>query len=162
MDRFLISSKLKRTVFAILLSLGLIFLVFSEYDFMGTEDKNLEAFDENEYILHLETRLAEIIEKMEGISEVNVMITLERGTEYQYTQATAASGELTASENSSFHLQTASNNGEKPVFVAASSPIVKGVSVVCRGADGAVMQNKIISLIASTLNLNQNQIYVTT
>ncbi len=154
-------SKSKKILLAILLSAGLIFLTLSEYDFLKAEESGTSAFNEDEYILNLERRLSEIIGKMDGISDVSVMITLERGIEHKYAKETSADG-ISGSGTDVFRLQTSSDGDAVPILIATDSPIVKGVSVVCRGAEGAVMQNKIISLVASTLNLNRNQIYVTT
>lgn len=162
MDRIKLSDKNKKIVLAILLSLGIIFLILSEYDFSRADGTETSAFNEEEYILNLETRLSEIIGKMDGISDVSVMITLERGVEYRYAKETASNGLSASGETSVFQLQSSSDGGEVPILIATDSPIVKGVSIVCRGAESAVMQNKIISLVASTLNLNRNQIYVTT
>lgn len=157
MDRWLPDNKNKKILLAILFSLGLIFLVISEYDFTRTEEETNSIFQEEEYVQKLENRLAAIIEKMDGISNVNVMITLKRGEGYQYTKEVGN----TSDQNNVFRFDN-SGNGETPVLIATDSPIVKGVCVVCRGAKDAVTQNKITSLVASTLNLKQNQIYVTT
>ena len=156
MNRLLPNSKGKKILLAILFSLGIIFLVISEYDFTRTEEE-VSTFQEDEYVQKLESRLSAIIEKMDGISDVSVMITLERGERYQYIEAL---GNTTDGEHA-FRFDASANSGEDPILIATNSPIVKGVCVVCRGAKDAAMQNKIISLVASTLNLNQNQIYVT-
>jgi len=155
-------SKGKKILLAILLSAGLIFLALSEYDFLKAEEVGTSAFNEEEYIMNLERRLSEIIEKMDGVSDVSVMITLERGIEHKYAKEASASSISGSGGTDVFRLQTSSDGDALPILIATDSPIVKGVSVVCRGAEGAVMQNKIIALVASTLNLNRNQIYVTT
>lgn len=155
-------SKGKKILLVILLSVGLIFLMISEYDFLKAEESETSAFNEEEYTLNLERRLAEIIEKMDGVSEVSVMITLERGIEHKYAKESSSANISGAGGTDVFRLQTSSDGDTQPILIATDSPIVKGVSVVCRGAEGTVMQNKIISLVASTLNLNRNQIYVTT
>lgn len=154
-------SKSKKILLAILLSAGLIFLTLSEYDFLKADESGTSTFNENEYILNLERRLSEIIGKMDGISDVSVMITLERGIEHRYAKETSADS-ISGGGTDVFRFQTSSDGDAVPILIATDCPIVKGVSVVCRGAEGSVMQNKIISLVASTLNLNRNQIYVTT
>ena len=156
MIRWLPNSKNKKILLAILFSLGIIFLIVSEYDFTRTEEE-ISTFQEDEYVQKLESRLSAIIEKMDGISDVSVMITLARGEEYQYASAIGN----TSDQESGFRFDTSAKSGEAPILIATDSPIVKGVCVVCRGADEATMQNKIISLVASTLNLTQTQIYVT-
>lgn len=162
MERFGLNDQKKKIILGILLALGIIFLLLSEYDFSRADEETVQGLDEEAYVARLETRLSEMIGRINGISDVNVMITLEKGEEYRYAKE-ASSQSLSSSDlTHAFRLQTDSDGTEAPILIATLSPVVKGVSVVCRGAEDAVMQNKVISLVASTLNLNRNQIYVTT
>jgi stage III sporulation protein AG len=143
----------KMLIPAICLLLGIMFLFVSEY--IGTNgNKTGNDFDEEEYALRLEARLSQLLETMEGVSQVKVMVTLESGEEYRF-----ASQSVTSSD-SFFYLPSGSGSQE-PILTAVGTPKIKGVSVVCKGADQAQIRLRITRLISSTLDLSEHQIYVT-
>lgn len=144
------------------LILGIIFLFFSEYSGDKKTDPGNEAWSEAEYTARLEERLAAMIEKMEGTADVKVMITLNGGNSFQYASKTnkSQSGQESSMESFLEMREDASGN-LYPILTETRLPTVKGASVVCQGADNPVIQRRIISLVASTLDLNENQIFVT-
>ena len=144
---------------AILFILGIIFLYLSEYD----SNKKIESsidFDTQSYTKDLENRLSTMLEQMDGVESVRVMITLETGSRYQISGIKGNTTDPAAYVNSFSH-QDGYGNGEKPTVMAIEAPKIKGVSVVCAGAENIQIRERIINLIASTLNLTKNKIYVT-
>ncbi len=141
----------------ILLSLGVIFLFFAEYHSNKEVKTDPEDFDEENYILRLEERLGSIIEKIDGVSDVNVMITLESGKRYTFLQEE----QVQNGNDISTFLMKEENGTSTPILVETGAPKIKGVSVVCHGADNALIREKILRLVAGTLDLTQNKIFVT-
>ena len=144
---------------AILLCAGIIFLAVAEYHSNEETRQGLSDFDEEAYTQRLETRLGEMIEKMEGVRDVKVMITLESGSRYRFSReekSLSASGDGAVG---AFFLSD--DTGDDPILVEIGAPKIKGVSVVCQGADNILIREKILGLIAGTLDLTQNKIYVT-
>ncbi len=129
----------KLPLLVILFLVGIIFLAIGEYHSIR-EEGEFPAFSQDSYTNDLENRLCEMLSTMEGVSDVKVMVTLE-GTSH-------SSGDM----QSAF--------SEEPVYWI-DAPKIRGVSVVCRGANNAKTKEKILDLIAGTLNLNKNKIYVT-
>ncbi len=151
--------KKKLPFLAILLSLGIIFLLFSEYH-SNKEIKNTqEEFDEEAYIARLEERLSAMIEKIDGVSDVNVMITLESGKRYSFAQE-EKNGMGEGAVNT-FLMQEGEDGISTPILIETCAPKIKGVSVVCQGAENALIREKIFGVVAGTLDLTQNKIYVT-
>ena len=142
----------KLQIIFICLIFAIIFLVLSEYS-TNTGSKTDDRFDESGYTAALETKLKNIIEQMEGVSQVNIMITLEGSEEYHFVSSNT-------SYDSSF-LFSSADSAKDPMISAIGTPPIKGVSVVCKGAEDSALRLKITKLIASTLNLTENQIYVT-
>ena len=97
---------------------------------------------------------------MEGVESARVMITLETGSRYQISGIKGTAADPAAYVNS-FSYWDGYGNGEKPTVMAIEAPKIKGVSVVCAGAENIQIRERIINLIASTLNLTKNKIYVT-
>ncbi len=150
------------SVLVICFVIGIIFLFLSEYSSFERSRSDDSVFDETAYTASLETRLASILEQVNGVSDVNVMITLEGGITYRYANQTAKS---LSGDNSSvetlLQMQEDSGGALSPILTETILPRVKGVSVVCKGAADVNIQKKIIGLVSSALNLNENQIFVT-
>lgn len=143
---------------AILFLLGIIFLYLSEYDSNKRIEKGSLDFDANSYAENLEERLRTILEEMEGVDDVRVMITLETSSRYQLADE-KGTNRLGTYANS-FSLQGSSEENE-PMVIEITAPKIKGVSVVCKGAENITVKDRIMNLISSTLNLTKNKIYVT-
>lgn len=143
----------------ILFVLGIIFLYLSEYDFNERNGTGGIDFDSKGYTEDLEERLCAMLEKMEGVDDVSVMITLESSSRYQISGNKGNSYDADTYVNA-FSLQSDSGDGE-PAVMEIEAPKIKGVSVVCIGAENIRIRERIINLISSTLNLTKNKIYVT-
>lgn len=143
---------------AILFVLGIIFLYLSEYDSNKRTGNGTIDFDSKSYTDDLEARLCAMLEKMDGVEDVRVMITLETSSRYQVS---GEKGDAFTADTyvNSFSLQDGSAN--EPTVIEIEAPKIKGVSVVCIGAENIQIRQRIINLISSTLNLTKNKIYVT-
>ncbi len=108
-----------------------------------------ESFSFAEYEEALAARLALMIERLEGISDVHVMLTLEQS----YAEELAGEGGdyLTIRE---------SDGGQGTVTVSRTAPKVKGVAVICKGGASPDRAGKIISLLAALLDLPTHRIFV--
>ncbi|MBR5294988.1 MAG: hypothetical protein IKU24_00180 [Clostridia bacterium] len=153
-----INFKKNLPILIILLSFGIIFLFFSEYDSNKEVKSSQDDFDEESYTLQLEERLCSIIEEIDGVSEVNVMVTLESGKRYTFAQEEKSAN---GSDITTFLMTEGENGHSSPILIETGAPKIKGVSVVCHGAENALIREKILRLVAGTLDLTQNKIYVT-
>ena len=145
-------------LFVILLCVGIIFLAAAEYHSNKESQRDQNDFDEETYTRRLEERLCAMIEKMDGVSDVKVMITLESGNRYRYVRDGASSSSGGDGAVGAFMMN---QNDSSPVLLEIKAPKIKGVSVVCRGADNILIREKILGLVAGTLDLTQNKIFVT-
>ena len=137
--------------------LGVLFLVFSEYHSNKEEPASVCGFDESAYKEELEGRLKEMIGAVSGDENAHVLITLESTALYCYAEGETG---LYSAEKGLLFQETASG-GKAPVLKEIRAPAIKGVSVVCKGGKSDALRHEIISLIASTLHLPKNRIYVT-
>ncbi|MCL2213551.1 MAG: hypothetical protein FWB93_06940 [Oscillospiraceae bacterium] len=85
------------------------------------------------YVHELETRVAEQLSRINGVTNVTVMLTVESGSEFVYQGSTR---------------------------VRIITPTVRGVSVVAGGGDNPVLQQEIISMLSALFNLGSNRIFV--
>ena len=73
-----------------------------------------------------EEQLERLLERMDGVSNVKVSVSLESGNQYTY------------------------ENGKTTVVTAGR---VRGVAVVCKGGSDAVLREKIVSLLCALFDL---------
>ena len=110
-----------------------------------------------EYITILEGRVKSILEGMDGISNVSVIITPESSYESVYAKdCRYDGGSLTEKK----YVVVKNDGNEEVVSVTLLFPKVRGVAVVCNGGSNPINQEKIIKLVSSLLDIEQNKVYV--
>ena len=122
----------------------------------------------------LEKRLEEILFSMEGVGEVNVMITLsnlgEKVLEKDIplrrnvvTESDSQGGSRNTNDMDSQEQTvyvTDSEGNKFPYVKKETMPSVEGVTVVCQGADSTLVQKNISEAIQALFNLDAHKIKV--
>ena len=106
----------------------------------------------------LEQRLTDIISQIDGVTSPQVMVTLDRTSERVFAEEvkSSSSGDSLSSENSP--ALTGSRDAlEKSVIL----PKVRGVAVVCGGAENMLVREKVVNTAARVLDIGVSQVYVT-
>ncbi|MBQ8382467.1 MAG: hypothetical protein IJX47_04590 [Clostridia bacterium] len=108
-----------------------------------------DTFSFEAYEKELASRLEEMIARLDGVSDVHVMLTLEQS----YAEELAGEGGeyLTVRE---------SDGGQETVTLSRTAPKVKGVAVICKGGNSSKHQQEIISLLSALLELPTHRIFV--
>ena len=106
----------------------------------------------------LEQRLTDIISQIDGVTSPQVMVTLDRTSERVFAEEvkSSSSGDSLSSENSPA-LTGSKDALEKSVIL----PKVRGVAVVCGGAENMLVREKVVNTAARVLNIGVSQVYVT-
>ena len=102
----------------------------------------------------LEQRLTDIISQIDGVTSPQVMVTLDRTSEREVKSS--SSGDSLSSENSPA-LTGSKDALEKSVIL----PKVRGVAVVCGGAENMLVREKVVNTAARVLDIGVSQVYVT-
>ncbi len=111
----------------------------------------------NDYIKNLEVRVSQILSKMDGISDVSVIITADSCAETIYAQnGRYDGGSLTEKE----YVIIDQGDTDEPIVVKLIYPKIRGVAVVCYGGSNPINQEKISKLLSSLFDIAQNQVYV--
>ena len=122
---------------------------FSKEEQPGSEsDQSLS--DLQAYESALEKELAELCSAVAGVGQVEVLVHLESGTRTQY--ATAADGKP---------LTVGTGSSQQALQSTLLSPKVAGVGVVCRGGNRADVQQRLIELISTALDISTGRVFVT-
>lgn len=132
------------------LAIGIVLLILgSSADSTGDTAPASEDFSFESYEKSLSERLSQMLERVDGVSDVHVMLTLERG----YSDELAKDGDeyLTVKH---------SDGAEGTVILSREAPQVRGVAVICQGGDDPDIQIEIIELISALFHLSAGRIFV--
>jgi len=129
----------------------------------NASDENRVRIDSRDFVREQEEKLKEILNRIDGVSEPFVMITLANSSQHIYAvreniKENSRNGENLQREVSRdiiFH-----GDSEQPLLIKEIEPRIKGVAVICRGISSPDMQLKIINLVSTVLNLPTNRVYV--
>lgn len=106
----------------------------------------------------LETRLKTLLEKIDGVGEVSVLITLDRCSQQVYEKDEKTQ---TDESRSSTEKETVLSANKEPLPTAVIQPKVRGAAVVCSGANDPIVREKVTNAVAKALNIGVSKVYVT-
>lgn len=162
------SNNKKNIVLIICAVLALVLLVVSG---VSEEKTSEEEFDvklnvsSGEYIKEQEEKLKELIEKIDGAGETEVMITLESCYENVYLKDSnlkteSTSGVFKEEQEENFVMAKTGSNTQDGVIIKVYEPVVKGVAVVATGGDDEKVKMAIIETVSAVFNINSTNISV--
>lgn len=107
----------------------------------------------------LEQRLTDIISRIDGVTSPKVMVTLDCTSERVFAEETKSSSspDETSTENSI----ALSGSGKDALETGVILPRVRGVAVVCGGADNVLIREKVVNAAARVLGIGVSKVYVT-
>lgn len=127
------------------------------------------------YAEKTEKRLVDLLNCIGGIENTHVMVTLENGSEYRYATDEKQSGDSVftyadgsgqpfkvqeKSDVQQSYILVDSDNGKTPLVLTEISPRIKGVVVVCKGADRPVIRQRVIEAVTTALGISSLQVCV--
>lgn len=138
-------------------------------------DTTTALYTSEAYITEMETKLTSLITGMEGVGEARVMVTLESGVEYVYAKeekrnvdktqeggAAEVSGKVYEKENvEQKYILVENQTGKKqPLLQTERQPRIQGVIIVCEGAGSAKVQQNLINVVTTALNIPTTRVCV--
>lgn len=144
---------------ALVLGIGLILMIIPSN---GNEEKKAQDIpDETHSILTLEDQLSQILSRVAGAGEVQVMLSVASGEETLYQTDDDYS---TGSENGTSRLDTVTvtdaQRNEIGLIRQINPPVYQGAIVVCKGADSPSVRLAIVEAVANTTGLGADKITV--
>ena len=129
------------------------------------------SLSDEEYIEKLENKIENILSDMLGKTPVEVMITLESGTEYIYADETKVNADVTKDQSNLKLEQSDSNHktyiivkdaegNEKPLIVTEKKPVIRGVVVVCESGETPTVSSAVRLAVKSALNVDDEKICI--
>ena len=105
-----------------------------------------------EYAATLEGRIKSLCEKVDGVSDVSVLLTLDSGVERVYAENGAGAGKS--------YVVISSGGEERVVLVREICSSVRGIAVVCRGGEKISVQKTVSELLSCALGVPISKISV--
>ena len=107
----------------------------------------------------LERRLTELISQIDGVTSPQVMVTLDCTSERVFAEETKSSS--SSDEISTENSIALSGSGKDAIETSVILPKVRGVAVVCGGADNVLIREKVVNTAARVLDIGVSKVYVT-
>ena len=162
---FISGLKNKKAVFAVVLGVLGIFLIFLS-EIIPEKDKNIEntenAFSGNfsECETELEKRLEEAVSKINGAGKTDITITIDSSKEFFYAKNSSENTGDFESESESEFVIIEGKNGEEPLVLKTSEAKIRGVLVICEGGENPLVREKILEAVCALLDIPSNKVSV--
>lgn len=139
----------------------------AELVFSGEENTDIETSDYSE---KLEEELKEILKKIDGVGDVDILITFSETSKIvpiynesssnSKTEETDTSGGSRIIENYDSNKEVVSDENSEPVTEKVVMPKIEGAIVTAEGAGDASVKNNIISAVEAATGLAMHKIQV--
>lgn len=139
---------------------GIILLTLSELmpssDPNRDENETVETDIRDSYEEDIEKRLTSIVSAISGAGRTEVMVTLASGDENVYAVKEKSSDGSKERE----YVVIDSNKNESGLLLKVIEPEIRGVAIVCEGADSAKVRQEIVSTVSAVLGISTNRISI--
>lgn len=113
-----------------------------------------------EYDTELEKRLTKMLERMNGVGEAIVTVSISGTEKHVYAEEVKSSKSDHSQQQETRIVTTKSNGQETPLVSQISCPSVTGVAVLCGGGDHAWVREAVTEAIGTVLCIPPSRIYV--
>lgn len=108
----------------------------------------------------LETKLAEIISKIDGVGDVRVVVTIASSDSYIFAENVKSDNDSDSFSSDREIIIYQGKDGDDGLKIGIRSPDVLGVAVVCQGAASSVVKSEITGLVTSLFGIGSDRVYV--
>ncbi len=156
-----IRSDKKLLIIVVICIVGVLLLVLSELlpDVSKEEVEKQELYEDvsfDTYEEELEKRLKTLLENINGAGSVQVMVTVESGDEKIY--ATESNKNDNNEERKYVLIDT--DGTDSGLLLKIAQPEIRGVAVVCQGADSPKVRQEITGAVTSVLGISTNRVNI--
>ncbi len=147
----------KNTLLFLLGLLGIALIFLSEY----TTTTPVENREEEAYAKEMAIQICQIIEKMDSVGKASVLITLEKSAENEYVYQEKVSTDEKKTSSQKEYVLVGSGADKRPLISYVNEPVIKGVLVVCDGADDPKVYNEVLTSVTTLLGISSAKVHIT-
>lgn len=155
--------------YEIIISLIIICIVLLIYFSVNGDGKKEEKVTESVNISltdGLEERVGNVLSKIEGVGEVDVLITFSSSAEQVTANTQNSHSTTTSNQNNSTTTSTTTSSpiisNQNVIVLQEKMPEIIGVIVVAEGADNPKVKINILSAVSTALDIDKNSIQIFT
>ncbi len=153
----------KKSKIIVILGLSGILLIFLSQFFTPEEKEvteNIGCFYSAEYKNTLEKDLESFISDIHGAGKTRVLITLKGSGETEFLKESRTEVSDTQKSVSESYVITDSKEGRNTVVKSRTDPEIKGVLVICEGADSIYVKTEVQNAVTTALDIGANRVYI--
>lgn len=113
------------------------------------------------YATQTEQKIAALCSGVAGVSNVQVIVTLEGDFTYVYATESESSQKEGVSESHTTYVTVGSGANEQTVLLTRTYPRVSGIGIVCGGGGDARIRRELLALLQATYGISSTNIYIT-
>ncbi len=152
----------KKAFAAVLIGVvGMLLIMFSELSFSAENADTGSLNDELYNTCDSALEVQKFVESIKGAGKAKVLITYECTEKTVFAKNTEQSSYENKNESKSEYIIIDSQNGETGLTEYIIYPEIRGVAVVCEGADNPIVKQRVVSAISALFSLSSNKISVT-
>ncbi len=138
-------------------------LLISTFSDGDSADEPVETVDISQQEEHLEQRLCRIVGEIDGVSDPVVMLTLDSSEQHVYAgdEVSSTSSDSGGSTTRSEYSVVLGGSSRQPLETSVILPRVRGVAVICGGAQDPQVRERVVNAVAGVLDISTSRIYVT-
>lgn len=144
--------------------LGIILLVISELipdsEVKSPPQTSQEEETQDNSVTELEKRLTELISSIDGAGNAKVMITLDTGDENVYAVQDKSSNSEKSNSYDRDYIVIEKDGNEDGLLLKVVEPEIRGVAVVCEGADFPEVRSEIVNTVTAVLGVSSNRVSI--
>lgn len=110
-----------------------------------------------QYKNRMENELVELLRKVEGVGNVQVMLTLKASNEKVTLKDNTYKGD--ANEEETVLIED-SNRNSSPYVIQEKEPEIEGVVIVCSGGDDSVIKREITEAVSALFQIESHKIKI--
>ena len=129
------NSKIKKIIIIIGIA-GLLLILLSSFSGLSDKKKDTTDYSVSEYKVSMQDELKRILYNIEGVGDVQVMLTIENSVEGVYLE----------------------NNSTKTKEI---EPVIRGVVIACQGGDEPLVKQRVFDAVTKALNISSAKVCVT-
>ncbi len=169
-DKFINKLGNKKSV-SIILVLGICGMLLIGFSDLFSSDKKTKSGEEvitiDEYIKNLEKKTRDMLNSIDGAGKCKIMITAESSSEQNFATDDSISQDERSEQSQSKSdiekeiVMVEDSNGKKIALVkSVTEPKIRGVLVLCEGADNIETKEKVINAVKTLLGVSTSKISV--
>ena len=125
---------------------------------VGEEKEETAREDaENDYETRMEQKLGELLSRVEGVGNVEIMLTVEGSGEKQVEKDQTVTEDSTQEETV---YEESGNSGRTPYVASETNPRVEGVLVIAEGGDSSRVKQEIIEAAQALFGIEAHKIKI--